>query len=211
MKLQFRKGSTSKMAFVFVPDIRYGDGRGLTGLAYNTSGLTGYYRRPGDSGASTSVGLASSTLGTWTSGAFKECDSTNHPGLYEIGIPDAALATGASNCVLTYRGAANMGTINLEIQLDGQGVAFQRNNAYANYTFMMFDSTTNLPKTGLTVTCERSIDGAAFAACANSPTEVSNGLYKINLAATDLNGDNIAMKFTASGAFQTTVVVQTVA
>ena len=56
------------------------------------------------------------------------------------------------------------------------------------------------PKTGLTVTPTRSIDGGAFSACANSVSEVSNGWYKINLAAADLNGDVIVPRMTAAGA-----------
>jgi hypothetical protein len=200
---------TSRTDHIFVQDTRSGSNEGLTGLAYNTSGLVGYYVRHGGTG-STSITLATSTLGTWTSGAFKEVDATNLPGIYEVGYPNDALASGASYVVFYYRGAANMGVVTTKVQLDGQSIAFQKNNAFSNYTFMMFDSSTNAPKTGLTVTCERSIDGGAFAACANSPTEVANGLYKINLAATDLNGDNIALKFTSTGAHQTTVVVQTV-
>ncbi len=61
----------------------------------------------------------------------------------------------------------------------------------------MTDSTNHAASTGLTVTAERSIDGAAFAACANSVTEVSDGCYTIDLAAADLNGDVVVLKFTA--------------
>ncbi|HKZ39503.1 MAG TPA: hypothetical protein VJ044_00995, partial [Candidatus Hodarchaeales archaeon] len=64
-------------------------------------------------------------------------------------------------------------------------------------------------KTGLTIIATRSIDGAAFAACANSASEVSNGLYKINLAAGDLNGDVVTFKFTASGADARVITVVT--
>ena len=62
----------------------------------------------------------------------------------------------------------------------------------------MVDST-GAPKTGLTITAQRSIDGAAFAACTNSAAEVANGLYKINLSASDLNGSVITLRFTATG------------
>jgi len=74
----------------------------------------------------------------------------------------------------------------------------KKNTAYSNFTFMMFD-TAGDPATGKTVTATRSIDGAAFASCANAVSEISSGWYKINLAAADLNGDNIALKFTATG------------
>jgi hypothetical protein len=56
-------------------------------------------------------------------------------------------------------------------------------------------------KTGLTVTAQRSIDGAAFAACANSVSEIgTTGVYTLNLATTDLNGAVITFLFTATGA-----------
>ena len=64
----------------------------------------------------------------------------------------------------------------------------------------MTDSTTHVLATGLTVTATRSIDGAAFAACANAVTEISGGVYNIALAAADTNGNSIMYKFTATGA-----------
>lgn len=85
----------------------------------------------------------------------------------------------------------------------------KKNTALNNFEFLMRDSTDQTPKTGLTVTAERSIDGAAFAACANSVTEVANGIYKINLANTDLNGDVITLKFTATGAYATYITIKT--
>src|SRR3972149_11739279 len=61
----------------------------------------------------------------------------------------------------------------------------KKNTALANFMFLMVDSTDHLtPKTGLTITSTRSIDGAAFAACANAAAEVASGMYKISLAAT---------------------------
>jgi hypothetical protein len=74
----------------------------------------------------------------------------------------------------------------------------------------MIDSADHLSaKTGLTVTATRSIDGASFAACANSVSEVANGIYKINLANTDLNGDTIVLRFTASGADDRLITIVT--
>lgn len=78
----------------------------------------------------------------------------------------------------------------------------QRNAAYNNWTFVMKDSSDHItPKTGLTVTVQVSLDGAAFTNATNTPaTEVGSGLYKINLAAADLNGQMVAIKYTATGA-----------
>ncbi len=64
-------------------------------------------------------------------------------------------------------------------------------------------------KTGLTVTATRSIDGGAFASCANAPTEVSSGVYAIDLAAADLNGTVITLRFTGTGADATLLTVKT--
>lgn len=87
----------------------------------------------------------------------------------------------------------------------------KKNTALSNFTFVMYDSTDHVtPKTGLTLTSTRSIDGAAFGACANAASEVANGVYKINLSAADLNGDVITLKFTATGADQTTITILTV-
>src|SRR3990167_2744352 len=76
----------------------------------------------------------------------------------------------------------------------------KKNTALANFMFPMIDSTDNVTlKTGLTVTGEVSIDGAAFAGLTNSVSELASGVYQVNLAAIDLNGTNIMLKFTATG------------
>lgn len=88
----------------------------------------------------------------------------------------------------------------------------KKNTALANFMFVMLDSVDHVtPKTGLTITAERSLDGAAFGACANAAAEISAGVYKINLAAADLNADVVTLKFTATGADPrlVTVVTQT--
>lgn len=76
---------------------------------------------------------------------------------------------------------------------------FKKNIANSNFQFLMVDGT-GAPATGLTVTATRAIDNGSFGACANSVTEIANGWYIINLANSDLNGSNIAFRFTASGA-----------
>lgn len=85
----------------------------------------------------------------------------------------------------------------------------QKNTAFNNFPFIMYASGTNTPKTGLTVTATRSIDGSSFAACANSPAELGNGYYLINLAASDVNGTVINFRFSATGADDTDVSVIT--
>lgn len=88
-------------------------------------------------------------------------------------------------------------------------LAIRRNAAFSAFPFVMFDAVSKTLKTGLTVTAERSIDGAAFAACANSPAEVGGGMYNIDLAAADLAGTVIMLKFSATGADTSFIAVVT--
>ena len=71
----------------------------------------------------------------------------------------------------------------------------------AGFPFLLVASSDHVTgKTGATVTATRSLDGAAFAACANSATEVGSGIYKIDLASSDLDADTVVLKFTATDA-----------
>lgn len=86
----------------------------------------------------------------------------------------------------------------------------KKNTQLANFMFLMVQAADHItPATGLTVSAQRSIDGGLFAACSNSVSEVGDGVYKITLAASDLNGDVIALKFTATGADQRTLTILT--
>jgi hypothetical protein len=75
----------------------------------------------------------------------------------------------------------------------------KKNTALPNFTFLMVDAVGN-PATALTITAQRSLDGAALTTMANAAAEISNGLYKINLATSDTNADFVAYRFSASGA-----------
>lgn len=86
----------------------------------------------------------------------------------------------------------------------------EKNTALNNFMFFMRQSVDHVsPATGLTVTATRSLDGAAFSACSNAAVELGSGWYKINLAPSDMNGDVIALKFTATGADQRNLTVIT--
>jgi hypothetical protein len=77
----------------------------------------------------------------------------------------------------------------------------KKNTAWPNFSFAMYNATTGALMSGLTpVNAQRRIDTGAVAACTNSVTEVSAGIYTIDLAAADLNGDAITLLFTATGA-----------
>jgi hypothetical protein len=363
---------------IFIQNSSVSTGAGLTGLTNASAGLIWYYYRD-DATAATVVSVVNETLGTWTSGGFKEIDAAHLPGFYEIGVPNAVLAATNAPAWATMQlsGATSMVPVNIEIQLvafdpqdavhlglsalpnaaaasagglptsgaganqidldasgrvdvgkwlstlvtaatagipdvntkninnlvattDGNNllkvdvedwhatavsvpatagvvdvnvknynnfgvvtdvanlqkvdaedwkggvivapattgipdvnaknignvvaptfptnfaslaitvggavtlnvgqITVKKNVALAGFTFPMFSSTTGNLATGLTVTAQRSIDGAAVAPCANGVVEVSSGLYSLNLAASDLNGNSITVIFTATNA-----------
>ena len=116
MKLITKKGTTSRIIHVFISDSSSTTGDGLTGMLYNSTGLTSYYIREGYASV-TAITLADATVGTYTSGGFKEVDATNMPGIYELHLPDACFAAGADQVVIFLKGAANMVPLPIEIQL----------------------------------------------------------------------------------------------
>lgn len=139
MKLNLTGGSTSITLLVFIQDSSSATGAGLTGLVFNSAGLTAYYARPG--AAAAAITLATQTVnGAYSSGGFVEVDATNMPGVYRFDIPDAAIAAGVTSVVAMLKGATNMAPLLLEIQLapapanltqiDGQ--ATNGNNATLN-------------------------------------------------------------------------------
>jgi len=114
--MKIKRGSTSVRRLIFVADSSSTVGARLANLAHNTSGLVAYYFA-GDLSNEAQITLASATLGSYTSGGWVAVDNTNMPGWYEVGIPDAAL-DGGNEVAIQYRGAANMVSVNIYIQLD---------------------------------------------------------------------------------------------
>ena len=90
MLLQIPVGSTSKILTFPIFDSSSTIGALLTGLVYNTAGLTAYYSLEGVTGAAVAITLATATKGTWATGGFVAVDGTNMPGWYELHIPNAA-------------------------------------------------------------------------------------------------------------------------
>lgn len=122
MKLTIKKGTTSKIVHIFVSDSSSLTGAGLTGLAHNTASLSAYYVREGNPTATSITLVDITTLGTYISSGFKEFDATNMPGLYEMHIPDAALASGSESVIVYLKGATNMAPLPFEIQLDSNTI-----------------------------------------------------------------------------------------
>lgn len=109
-------GSTNQTVDVFIQDSSATDGSGLTGLAYNTSGLTCYYRK-GATGSWTQLTLATQTIGgAHSDGGFVEGDPTNAPGMYRLDVSDAMVDT-AGLLKIMLKGATNMAPVPLEIEV----------------------------------------------------------------------------------------------
>jgi hypothetical protein len=120
----------------------------------------------------------------------------------ELGRIDAAVSSRSSHA------AADVWTVTTRTLTDGAGI--KKNTALSAFSFLMVDDTDGkTPETGLTVTAQRMLDGAGFNAATNSPVEVSNGWYKIDLSAADLNGNVVVLRFSAAGARTREIVVVT--
>lgn len=86
----------------------------------------------------------------------------------------------------------------------------QKGAALTKFQFEMTDSTNHNPATGLTVTGTISKDGGAYASISpDSITEVSNGMYEVDLSATEMNANNVSLRFTATGADDLNITLRT--
>jgi hypothetical protein len=111
-KLTVRSGASSRSEYIFVNDASSTTGAGLTGLAFNTAGLTAYYvTERGTPTAISLVTLASATA-AYSSGGFVAVDATNLPGVYRLDVPAAVFAT--TKGVVMLKGATNMVPVLLE-------------------------------------------------------------------------------------------------
>lgn len=126
----FFAGSVSNLLRIFIANSSVTTGAGLTGVT-SGSGITLYYLRDGQS-STTNVPLSAGTTGTWSSGGFVEVDATHMPGIYEIGVPNAVLATGAAKATMYLQGASNMQETPVFIELPtGDAYAALVTNTYS--------------------------------------------------------------------------------
>jgi len=112
------------------------------------------------------------------------------------GTSQTARDLGASVLLSSGTGAGQVSLLSGRVAIRSNTVT---NTGLNNFEFAMVD-TSGAPRTGLAVTGQRSIDGGVFGPCTNSAAELSNGLYKIDLSASDLNGSVITLRFIATGA-----------
>jgi hypothetical protein len=111
------KGVTSQSIYFVVLNSSSTTGARLTGLVFNSAGLTAYYVRQGGSATAITLATLAAANSAYSSGGFREVDATNMPGIYRLDIPDAALASGVDSVVITLKGATNMVQVDIEIQL----------------------------------------------------------------------------------------------
>ena len=119
MKRTIKAGTTDFNLTVIAYDNTSTSGAGLSGLTHTTSGLILEYRRSGDSSwtqLGVGTGLVAGTLGSYVSGGIVASGSRS--GRYQIGIPNGAIAAGATFVEICLRGATNMHPVDIEIQLD---------------------------------------------------------------------------------------------
>jgi len=177
-------------------------GSGLTSLAPAATAIStaqwtntraGYL----DNLSAGAVALASTALSTaqWTNTRAGYLDNLS-------GGAVALAATALSTANWTNARAGYLDTLN--------ALAVMKNTALNAFPFYMALASDHYsPATGLTITATRSIDGGAFAACANTASETGNGWYLIDLAASDLNGATIALSFAAATADATLITILT--
>jgi hypothetical protein len=121
-KLDFVAGATSQSDLIFIQDSSSTTGAGLSGLVFNTSGLTAYYTFAGANATAVAITLATlaAVNSAWSSGGFKEIDATNMKGWYRFDIPNAALAASKGQVVgIHFQGATNMAPLAVAYQLTG--------------------------------------------------------------------------------------------
>lgn len=108
-------GDTSVILHIFIENSA-SIGHGKTGLLFSTSGLIAWYKR-NNSATPVQITLVTCSLGSFTSGGFKEISATHHPGWYELHVPDAVFASGANEAVISLTGASGIDDCAVNVQL----------------------------------------------------------------------------------------------
>lgn len=224
-----KKGSTDRSVTVRIVDST--DGTPETGVVFNTSGIDLWYRREGAAKVSITGATLSALTDAHSDGGFLHigdgyyrldlpdaafATGANHvdfggtvTGMVVIGgrvklvayDPEDTVRMGLT-ALPNAAAAASGGLPTVDATNDvGIQTGLKKNQAWNNFTFLMVDSTTEEPATGLTVTATRSIDGGAFGAgTLGAVSEISGGYYKLNIPQADLNGDTVTLVFSATGA-----------
>ena len=119
----------------------------------------------------------------------------------------------AGMAALTETSLVNMTKINTECDtaLSDMGFSSPRKNvALADISVFMVASSDHVtPKTGLTLTVTRSLDGGAFGAGTGSAAEIANGMYQYDASQADMNADVVIFRFTGTDADDTFLTIHT--
>lgn len=196
MKLEKLAGTTSEIWEIFIQDKTSTVGAGLPGLLFNTATLTATYHRNTAVAGGTAITLVTMTVGTFTSGGFKEIDATLMPGWYQFCPPDAALAAGAKSCSFHLKGAGNMADLPIEVQL----VAVDPDNA-TSYGISRLDATISSRMATFTLPTNFSsfsIDasGRVDVIKVNGTSQTAGDIYALlTLVATYVDTEIAAIKF----------------
>ena len=86
-----------------------------------------------------------------------------------------------------------------------------KNVALANFPFLMVSDVDHVsPVADLSsITAERAIDNGSFSAIASAVSVIGNGMYRVDLSASDMNGDTITLRFSATSADDRLIIVLT--
>jgi hypothetical protein len=117
-----------------------------TGLAYNSAGAQISYTRNRAAAASITPATLASASAAHSDGGFVEIDSTKCPGLYRLDLPDAAVASGVAQVVVSVTFTGVIG--------ESMRIALEQAPAGAGsiaFTFTVNNSVTSLPISGANV------------------------------------------------------------
>ena len=86
-----------------------------------------------------------------------------------------------------------------------------KNVALANFPFLMVSDVDHVsPVADLSsITAERAIDSGTFSAIAGGVSVIGNGMYRVDLSASDMNGNNITLRFSAAGVDDRLIILLT--
>lgn len=85
------------------------------------------------------------------------------------------------------------------------GSAFKRGVAVSNLTFLMTKD--RAPVSGATISSTIKKDAGAFGSTSNTATSVANGIYTIDLTASEMTASIVTLRFTATGCDDLTLTI----
>ncbi len=122
MKLSIVAGAVNTSVNLFIRDSSSNTGNGLTGLTFNSAGLTAAYSFAGANAGANVIGLATlaAANSAWSAGGFLELSNTSLAGWYRFDLPNNTVAAGKGRSVaFLFKGAVNMAPCPFECALDG--------------------------------------------------------------------------------------------